>query len=311
MILRTAICLSMLPICTAQGPILDVLDGETLYESGFLLTLGTSLERRDTMRSGSQRVDDPQAAHESELVTTLGLQFGLRNDLQLGIALPYVDHDRHALPLALPGGGGGGGAPLLDQAASGLGDLTLLAKYRFWRQNGPGFATNYACITGVSLPTGEDDQRQGFTELEPEMQPGSGGIDPMLGVAVTHEPGRWRFNAAALHHWHTDSDGDGDRLGNEWTAELSVGNRFWLEPYPGPFMRLDAVLRYHHEDRAEQDGELPDTGGNRYTAGLNLAFRPRPSLDLQLYAEAPIHEEVNGTQLASDWGLQLTLGYRF
>lgn len=281
----------------AQGTTLDVLDGETLYDGGFLLTLGTGVERREELLQGSTTVADPLASHEFEWRTTLALQYGLRHDLQLGVALPWV----HTEAGSLAG----------DLEAFGLGDLELLAKYRFLRLDGRGFATNFAVIGGLSLPTGDDDQRSSGVELPPDLQPGSGSVDPSLGAAVTHEPGRWRFNAAVLQRWYTDADGDGDRPGDQFLVELAAGNRFWLEPYPGPFMRLDLVGRYHREGRDRMDGPLPDSGGERVTAGLNLAFRPRPSLDFQLYAEVPVHEHVHGTQPGHDWTAEFTFGYRF
>jgi hypothetical protein len=281
----------------AQGAILDRLDGETLYHGGFLLTLGHDLQRREVLRTGSRRTPDPLASHELEQTTSLALQYGLRHDLQLGIALHHVRTERN------------GTGP--DQEAGGLGDLELFAKWRFLRLDAPHVATNFAVLGGVSLPTGADDERSAGVELEPELQPGTGGIDPMLGVAVTHEPRRWRFNAAAMYRHHTDSDGDGDRPGDSFLAELAVGNRFWLEPYPGPFMRLDLVARLHWEDHDRMDGELPDTGGERITAGINWAFRPRPALDLQVYLERPVWQDVNGTQLGHDWTLDVTVGYRF
>ena len=296
--LRAALgALALCALLPAQGAILDVLDGETLYDGGFLFTLGQEWQRRERLRNSSDHVADPQARHELERGTTMGLQYGLRHDLQLGIAISWQHTDSVAA-----------GA---EAHADGFGDLELLAKYRFLRLDDVGVATNFAVLGGVTLPTGDDDQRSGGVELPPELQPGSGGIDPMFGVAVTHEPGRWRFNAATMLQLHTDSDGDGDRPGDELVVELAAGNRFWLEPYPGPFMRLDLVLRYYREDHDHMDGTLPDTGGERGTVGLNYAFRPRPSLDFQLYVEAPYAQHVNGTQLGDDWRVDVTFGYRF
>ncbi len=287
-------CAAALP---AQGAILDVLDGETLYDGGGLVTLGQQWERRDTLRRGSHALLDPLAQHQLERGTTLGLQYGLRHDLQIGFACSW----QHAEQAASTG----------SIQADGFGDLELLAKYRFLRLDDRGVATNFALLGGVSLPTGDDDQRSGGVRLDPDLQPGSGGIDPMFGIAATHEPGRWRFNAATMYHLRTDTDDDGARPGNDLTVELAAGNRFWLEPYPGPFMRLDLVGRYYQQGRDRLAGLLPDTGGDRWTMGLNYAFRPRPQLDLQVYFELPIAQHLHGTQLGTDWVLDVTFGYRF
>lgn len=285
-------------VLAAQGAVLDVLDGETLYDGGFLWTVGQEIQRRETLRQGTGSAADPLQSHELEQATTTALQWGLRHDLQLGIATQFVHNEQVR----------GGTQSELDA----FGDVELMAKWRFLRQDGRGFATNYALLGGVSLPTGEDDETRDGNELSPDVQTGSGGIDPMLGAAVTHEPGRWRFNAAATWQWRTDSDGDGDHVGDEKTIEIAVGNRFWLEPYPGPFMRLDVVARYYHLGRDHFDHALQDgTGSERLTAGLNLAFRPRPSLDFQVYVEVPVLQQVEGTQLGVDWQADFTFGHRF
>lgn len=282
----------------AQGALLDVLDGETLYDGGYLFTLGTEVQRRETYFRGSQRIDTPNSLREEEQATTAGLQWGLRHDLQIGVAASFVETERRST--------------IQNLDAESLGDVELLAKWRFLRLDGRGFATNFAVLSSVSLPTGDDDAKSGGTELPPDLQPGSGGIDPSLGAAVTHEPGRWRFNAALSHQWRNDTDGDDDVTGDELVAELAAGNRFWLEPYPGPFMRLDVVARFYHFDRDTQDGLIQDgTGGERVTIGLNWAFRPRPSLDFQIYFEAPVAQHVNEEQLGTDWQVDLTFGYRF
>ena len=280
----------------AQG-VLDLMDGETLYEGGSLVTLGFEYDRGDRLRRGSRRVADPGASQETSTRSTLSYQFGLRHDLQVGVALPYASHERV---------GTGGSAE-----ADGIGDLELLAKWRFYRFDALGVALNISALGALSLPTGADDATANGLRLEPELQPGSGGVDPALGIGVTHEPERWRFNAAALYRWRTDSDSDDTRLGDELVCELAAGNRFWLEPYPGPFMRLDLIARYHHDAVAEQAGVLADSGGERATLGLNWAFRPRPSLDFQLGVELPVWQDVRGTQLGDDWALDVSFGYRF
>lgn len=296
--LRAASALLFVGPALAQGAMLDVLDGETLYDDGFLFTFGREIQRRDTLLAGSHRVDDPTSLREQEQVTTAALQWGLRHDVQVGIAASFVETERRSTGQ--------------DLDAESLGDVEVMAKWRFLRLDGRGFATNFALLSSVSLPTGDDDAKSAGAELPPDLQPGSGGVDPSLGAAVTHEPGRWRFNAALSHQWRNDTDGDDDVTGDEFVAEVAVGNRFWLEPYPGPFMRLDAVARSYHFDRDTQDGAVQQgTGGERVTLGLNWAFRPRPSLDFQVYFEIPVAQHVNETQLGTDWQIDVTFGYRF
>lgn len=276
---------------------LDVLDGETLYEGGFLATLGLQLERGERLRDGTRTVPDAEHAHEATSVTTLALQYGLLRNLQVGAAIPFVTQERVASTAA--------------SNLSGLGDLDLIAKWRFARWDAPGRALNLAIVGELSIPTGSDDARRNGARIEPDLQIGSGGLDPALGLAATYEPGRWRFNAAARHRWRTDSDGDDSRLGNEVVAELAAGNRFWLEPYPGPFMRADLVLRWYHEGEQQLGGVGLRSLSSRATAGVNFAFRPRPALDIQIGLEIPWWQKVDGPKIGDDWVVDLTFGYRF
>jgi hypothetical protein len=150
----------------------------------------------------------------------------------------------------------------------------------------------------------------GGRRLPPDLEPGSGSWDPFVGLAATYEPYRWRFNSVCVFQ-RSGENGDGFRFGNRVFAELAAGNRFWLEPYPGPFMRGDLLLRYRGEGRAELDGApFPDQGGDLLTIGANLAFRPQPALDFQLSVELPLYERVFGTQAREQFLLSFTFGYR-
>lgn len=294
-------CASFVLLGTALLPaqnVLDVVDGETLYDGGHLVSLTYEIEREERLRTGGNRLADPNASHRVRSTGVLAWQYGLRHDVQIGIALPYNDVETESASG--------------QQVAAGVGDVELLAKWRFHRWDSKGVAINSALIGTLSLPTGDDDAGQDGVEFQPEQQVGSGGVDPSIGVAITPEPGRWRFNAAVLYTFRTDTDGDGDRRGDSLFAELAIGNRFWLEPYPGPFMRLDLFTRWYDERRDTQDDvRLQTSGAQRLTAGFTWAFRPRPSLDLQLSAEVPLWRDVNGPQIDLDWTAQFSFGYRF
>ena len=291
--------LGALPAAAQEGA-LDVLDGETLFEGGWLFTLGIERERREGLLDGSRSVSDPFDRAQTDQSVTLSAHYGLRHDLQLTAILPYV---RRELALDDPAGP--------DRlTGEGTGDFTAVAKWRFYRWSEPHRVLNVALIGGLELPTGATDERDGGARLPPSLQPGSGSWDPLLGVGATYEPYRWRFNAFAVYK----VSGEGTRAfnaGEEFHAELAVGNRFWLEPYPGPFMRFDVMLRYRHTGRSTAGGRtVDDSGGDLWTVGANFAFRPRPTIDLQIAVEVPIAERVNGLQLEQDYSVFLVFGFR-
>jgi len=257
----------------AQEATLDVLDGETLYENGWLFTFGHEWERLEGR--GVDRTLFRQT-------TALAAHYGLRYDVQLSAILPYVDTLVE-------------GAGLPDEEKSGAGDFAFIGKWRIQRWDAPGVGTNLALIGGLEIPAGSQSE---------------GALDPSLGVAITHEPGRWRFNAAMLCS-HSGAGDDGFRPGDGIFFELAAGNRFWLEPYPGPFMRLDVMVRYRHEDRDRLAGaDIPASGRDLWTAGATLAFRPRPTLDFQLFVEAPLHENVRDGGFEEGISVLFVMGYR-
>ena len=286
----------LLALCAQEGA-LDLLDGETLYENGWLFTVGYDRVEKATLLDGSDRVHDPLGRTETHHSVPLSAHWGLRHDLQLSAIVPWVRREEAS-------------AASERLSAEGLGDVVLAAKYRFLRLDGDGYGTNFSVLGGLELPTGSDDEQDGGATLIPDLQPGSGSWDPFVGGGVTHEPGRWRFNAFFFYKLNTENSDDfkhGDRL----YVELAAGNRFWLEPYPGPFMRADLLMRYRREGRDEVDGASdPDSGGDQLTLGLNWAFRPRPTLDFQVGVEVPVWESVNGVQLAETFSLFIAFGWR-
>jgi outer membrane putative beta-barrel porin/alpha-amylase len=284
----------------AQEGALDVLDGETLYEDGWLLTAGYEVRTRRGLLDGADRVGDPLHREELTQAAVVSAHYGILNTVQVGAILPYVSH---VLRLDDPAGP--------DRLASeGLGDITLYGKWRYYRWDDVGKAMNFSILAGLELPTGSDDARDKGVFLPADLQPGSASWDPFFGTAVTYEPGRWRFNALVLYK----RVGEGTheyKQGDQFVAELGAGNRFWLEPYPGPFMRADVVLRYRHEGADGQGGRtVSDTGGDLLTAGVNWAFRPRPTLDVQVSVEVPLYEDVRGVQLKNQIAVFVAFGIR-
>src|SRR6185295_15720935 len=80
------------PAGRAQEATLDVLDGETLYEHGWLITAAYQIERKGRLLSGDQEIHDPLRQVETDQGATLAAHYGLRHDLQLSAIVPFVHH---------------------------------------------------------------------------------------------------------------------------------------------------------------------------------------------------------------------------
>ena len=155
-----------------------------------------------------------QHAHSIRTIegASFGAAYGITNDLMLTLRMPYVrrtdireGHHSH---------GPGGNTVDVRGDAAGLGDMTVLGQARFFNNAASG--TEVALLLGVRLPTGRTDVRDRQGErFETEFQPGSGSVDPLLGMAFTQRFGAWSFDSNVLY-----------AFAGEGAQQTNLGDRF-------------------------------------------------------------------------------------
>ena len=280
----------------AQEGGLEVLEGETLYQEGWLITLSNSFKRSAHIYSGEKRESNRTDLERIDNRTTAGVSYGLRRDLTLTGLFPYVYRSVDS--------------DVGDVASAGIGDLTLVGKWRLHRSTGERLSNNFAILAGLEFPTGSTSERDGGARLPVPLQPGSGSWDPFLGAAGTLERERWKLNAVAFYQWNTVGAQE-YKFGDELVVDLSAGNRFWIERYPGPSMSASMGLRWLHTFRSYQDGDpVASTGADTVSLRFGAVFHPRPVWDLVATLEVPVYHRVNGTQLVENFSLFLGVGFR-
>jgi hypothetical protein len=147
--------------------------------------------------------------------TSLGAAFGVTDDLTVSLRVPFVLRTdiREGTHSHLPGGAALNGVTRRGDA-SGLGDMTVMGQWRFYNNGASG--TEAALLFGVKLPTGATGVRDRAGELfEAEFQPGSGSVDPLIGIATTQRFGAWSLDANAVYVFVTRG-----------TQATDLGNRF-------------------------------------------------------------------------------------
>jgi hypothetical protein len=279
---------------------LDVLGGETLYEDGWLFTLGYNMARKAGLLQRADRVGDPTHREEFEQTMSLAAHYGLLHDVQLGVLIPYAWNSVHQESAGLP----------VRLAAEGLGDVAFFGKWAFVEHYEPHKNLKASLIAGVEVPTGAYRKSDQGIRLPPDLQPGSGSWDGFIGAAVNYEPYRWKFDATVLYR-RNGENGDHFHFGDEVYVELAAGNRFYLEPYPGPFMRFDLEFLYRHFDRDRLGGDSIDSSGkDLLSLGGRYVFRPRPEVDMQVEVEVPVYQRVGGLQLAEKFSVFVVFAIR-
>jgi hypothetical protein len=225
----------------------DTLD-QGHWAAGLRLTLTRPEQRSDTELAAlaGQHIH----AHNTDynLGASLGLAYGISHRLTVSAELPYVRRDdlregthAHAGGIALNGVEQLGGV-------AGIGDMSLLAKYRLTGERRAGFAL----VGGLKLPTGGTHQRSRDGErLETEHQPGTGSWDPLLGVTAAMPLGAVTLTASALYQF-SRRGAQHTRLGNRLQGGLALSHRFGQPPH----QHGEAHSR-HHGDELDEHAEKP------------------------------------------------------
>ncbi len=204
--------------------------------------------------------DDPTGLDRDidEFASLTNISVGVTGNLSftLGVPLVYRETD----------------APSGDDDHFGVGDLTLLGKFRFWQQDlGPIDTLRASIIGGLGVPSYDD-------ELSSE------GWNPIIGGVFTAVLGRHGFNAAARWTFTTDSE----------AAPV------------GPGKGIDDLLQYDlaYLFRIAPEAYTSETRGAWYlTAELNGAYETNSDHEL-LFSPGLLYE---GITFAAEIGVQFPI----
>ena len=175
-------------------------------------------------------------AHNSNYMLhgAVGFSYGLTDRLTVSAELPYVHNDDLRAGHHSHHGGHAMNHVMELGSVSGIGDASVLAKYRLPVGDG----ANLALIGGLKVPTGSTHKRSNDSErLETEHQPGSGSWDGIFGAAFGTKLGTFGLNASALYHV-SGKGAQSTELGDRAHAGIAISRGF------GP-------SEHHHGEAAE------------------------------------------------------------
>lgn len=141
---------------------------------------GGSIFRLQYTYSEADRFGEIEHVNASTVKSTY--VYGLKEDLALFLTVPYQNRqvDRFDREFGR-----------IEDAHDGIGDLTLLAKYRFWQDDRrPGETLRWAALGGLNIRSGDSE----FS---------SDSYDPILGTVFTWQRDRGWFNADLLYQFNT------------------------------------------------------------------------------------------------------------
>ena len=254
---------------------------------------------------GSSRVKDPIDRELRVYQTTLRATYGFHEDFTVAVTLPYVFKEMEARI----------GGERVTRRSDGLGDLTVMGKWRFFKRPELGGTTEMAAFLGAKLPTGADDEHDGGARLPQPLQPGTGSVDGILGAALTRlwDGGRWLINADIFYKFN--SKANDYRFGN--VLRFDIGGHFRV--YPDRYERYDqmtvnAVLelngQYAEEDIFDGD-HVKTTGGLKLFISPGIQAIVSENLLVEAGVQIPLYRNLNGPQLAEDFRATFGLRWRF
>lgn len=290
-----------------QGP--DTLEAGKAAAGVQLTYLRT--EQRSAAELAALAAQDVHA-HDIDYMATgvIGLAYGVTDRLTLTAELPFIRRAGLREGVAVPLGVNRLGD------VSGIGDASLLAKYRFARSNERGFAL----IGGIKLPSGATHRLSTDGELlKAEHQPGSGSWDTYLGAAAGAELGPVSLDASVLYQF-TTTGAQQTRLGNRLQGGIALSHH------------LGAAEHHHHDEADEHDhghrswdlfgeataewegrqtvaGTTEDaTGGTAVWLTTGARLNTASGYSLTVAAEVPLWQDIRPSHARGDYRLTLALG---
>lgn len=226
------------------GATISLLSPDTLESNGWSAGTRLSFTRPD------QRPDEELArlagkhihAHNADYVlnSAVGVAYGITDQLTVSAELPYVRRDDLRAGEHSHSGSMSTNEVVELDDVSGIGDASILAKYKIFDRDG----LRFALVGGLKLPTGSTRKRSKEGEwLETEHQPGSGSWDPLVGAAIGTKFGPVQLTASGLYQWSGKGAQD-TRLGDRAQVGVAISHRF------GP-------PEHHHEEPKDEDDYSP------------------------------------------------------
>ncbi len=258
----------------AQGPAPET--APTLFPGGALVSYNSVFTTRGPVAEGTGNIpatSRPTFSHEG----IFNFTWGFYRNLDVAVMVPIVTSRFQMAGVSLEPTVGG----------TGLGDISLLVKYRFLRRDSERGTTQASVTIGPKLPSGATSltDRSG-NRLTASLQAGSGSTDLFLGGNFTYTGlfGLKRLVADEDFHTLLRSRGtQATRLGSD------LESRFWLSyrPYESSNVGREwfigpTLVWLHSQDDAIAGITQKGSGGDALLAGVTTYVGVRPGTHLWL-----------------------------
>lgn len=192
--------------------------------------------------------------------------------------------------------------------ARGVGDISVIGKYRFYHEDVPFGSTQMAIIGGLELPTGDTTKRKDGIKLSRSLQLGSGGVNPSFGLGAG-----WISAFHALEggvQFKYNSRHNGFRFGTDTNYDLAYAYQVYPR-WPVENAQLSFLLEFngeHRERNISGSTKARASGGDTIflSPGIQYIFLDYALVETSF--QFPVLDQVNGRQLNKDY--RVMFGFR-
>ena len=237
--------------------------------------------------------DNAESEREDRLV--LRAQYSPIGPLVLQLELPYYLFKNHLNSTGLQ-----------DDGATGIGDVTLGARYELLRVGLD--ARHVVALTGtLKTPTGPNARHLPGQEPDEHLQLGSGTWDGLAGISYLYGFQPWTLYANVTGRLNS-ANSRGFRYGHALFGTLGA-RRTFLDSHR-LVASLEAQVRFAGKDHFADGSTDPDTGGFLGYATGSVGYALTNDLLLRAVAQVPVVKDLNGVQ-GEHPVVYLTLAYDF
>lgn len=236
--------------------------------------------------------DDPSGMNRDldALATISVLAYGVSPRLAVFGVVPWVDK---SLDMTVNG-------DRITRDNQGLGDAQAFARYTFWQDDAPGRTFRVSAFGGLTLPTGKDDDSDGFGKFPPNLQDGSGTWNAFSGVVATWQSTHYEFDGAI--GYRENREANDFEFGDETRLDLSFQRWYWpREDNRDAGFLFGVELNYLHQRRNRMNGQNDaNSGGDTLWLAPTVQYVTRRYI-LEAALQKPVIQDLNGTALENDW----------
>jgi hypothetical protein len=201
-----------------------------------------------------------------------------------------------------------------ELSGSGLGDLELAAKWRFFRQVGPWFDRHAAVELRVKLPTGDSALPGELLLPRPlahRATPGTGSTDWTLDLVFQQARRRFVWSSDLLYRRNGLGEAGyrfGDELRLNLNAEYILLPRVYTTPGRELFVLVEPAIVYRRDDRL--GAERVATGGTEALIAPGLQYVATEQMLLSVSLQLPLWDDLS-SPLKARWNALAEIRWAF